>query len=115
MWTWLWRRPLSACLCETNKPKSAAAFGSAAAARVLDQNLPHQVGADGQEMFTVLDFDLRSAFRAEDMPRAPVRHLAGGGPDVLFASNDAPLAEFVVDEGNYGAQSLVVTGMPVRQ
>src|SRR5208283_5978109 len=35
---------------------AAIPLGGVAAARVLDQNLPHQLGADGQEMSSVLEF-----------------------------------------------------------
>ena len=68
---------------------AAIPLGGVAVARVLDQNLPHQLGTDGQEMRTVLEVScallLQAQIRLVHQGGALQRVVAG----VRSADNDA--------------------------
>lgn len=97
------------------EPESAIAFGGTATARVLDQDLPHKLGADCQEMFAILELTCALFFE----PQIGLMHKGGALQGVVrtffLQIVVRHFAKFVINEGNESAQSLVITGMPVRQ
>ena len=93
---------------------ASISLGGIAAARVLDQNLPHQLRADGQEMFAVLE--LGRALLLE--PQVSLVHQGGALQGVVRAFLPQVVvrdpSEFVINERKHGAQRLLVAGVPVR-
>ena len=97
------------------QPQSAIALGGAPAARVLDQNLPHQLSADGQEMLPVLKltcalfFQTQISFVYQGRPlQSMVRTLVA---QVVMRDP----SQLVINKRDYSAQRLLITGLPVPQ
>ena len=90
-------------------------LGGIAAARVLDQNLPHQLGADGQEMLAVLELSCPLFLQAQ----IRLVHQGGALQSVVRAFVPQVMMrhppQLVIDERKHLTQRLVVTGVPVRQ
>jgi hypothetical protein len=82
---------------------------------MLDQNLPHQLGADREEVFALLELTCALLFQAQ------IRLMHQGGALQGVARTFIPQvivrnpSELVINERNRGAQRFVVAGMPVRQ
>ena len=97
------------------QPESAIALGGIPAARVLDQNLPHQLGADGHEMITILKWSCALFFQAQ----ISLVHQGGALQGVARAFLPQVMmrdpSQLVINQRKRPAQGLVVTGVPVRQ
>ena len=81
----------------------------------LHQNLPHQLRTDGDEMLAVLERACALFFE----PQIGLVDKGGtlqGVVGTFFSQvtmRDSP--QLVVDTREYGAQGLIVTGLPIRQ
>jgi hypothetical protein len=97
------------------QPAASIPFGGLAATRVVDQNVPHHLSADGYKMLTVLEMTCTMFLQ----PEIGLVHQVGALQSVVRAFLPQAMmgepSELAINERNYGAQRLVVTGLPVRQ